>query len=189
MNESEAFAFADIFKALQRVFPLRGDDQDIKAISSTYFKALRRYPIEAVRAGADQCVQRHKHFPKPAEWADAIPQRITSDADVRQMKVLEAREHLRAAKLGYEDEPCQCQDCRAAGVDHRFLRFVPDFTSDDCDDRVHCPIRGKIVTAGHWAHGDELRRWYIAKETFYVAARAAGLEPERILSAEPGEDG
>jgi hypothetical protein len=95
----------------------------------------------------------------------------------------ESQEHRRAEQRGYEDEPCGCDLCQQAGVTHRYLRFVPEWNADGRDRRVRDPLSDRTVVAGHWAHGEELRRWYVAKEAFWTKAKAMGLKPEKMLPA------
>ncbi len=49
---------------------------------------------------------------------------------------------------------------------------MPEFTKQDVERKVKHPVSLKVVTAGHWAHGDELVRWYAAKDRFWTLARA-----------------
>jgi hypothetical protein len=84
------------------------------------------------------------------------------------MTEAEAREYQRAEALKYEDRPCSCQACKAAGVDWKPLRFVPEFTADGFDRKVRDPFKDRIVTAGHWAHGAELAGYWRARGEFYA---------------------
>lgn len=167
MIETEMFAFADVFRAVQRVFPLRGEDHEIKQVMGAYFKALRRYPLSAVQAGADEVLVRSKHFPKPAEWIDAIPSRRGPSVEIETMSEADALDYRRAESLKYDGPPCSCRSCVEAGVSERPLRFVPEQNPDGSDRKVR-DVRGdRVVTAGHWAHGQELARWYEARANFW----------------------
>lgn len=166
MMDSELFAFMDVFRGLQRVFPKRLDEHEISQMGGAYFKAMRRFPINAVQAGADTWTQRGKFFPKPAEWMDAIPRAAQPQAERAELSVSDAAEYRDAEQRRYEGEPCRCSACRTAGVDHRFLRFVPDVDANGQD--LQAKLGDRIVVCGHWAHGEELRRWYAAKEAFWA---------------------
>lgn len=172
MIEGDAGAFMLAFHDLRLVFPLRGDPHELQQVGLAYFKAMRRFPLSAVMAGSEVWLANGKRFPKPAEWIESIPPRPKA-ASLVPLLELEAVAYQRAETLGYEDEPCHCDDCRAAGVDHRFLRFVPDLDDDDRD--VKGLIGDRVVTRGHWAHGIELARWYTAREAFWNRCDALGL--------------
>jgi hypothetical protein len=157
MTDAELFPFMDTFRSLARVFALRGDDHEIRDVGASYFKALRRFPLEPVQVGADVWMQKGERFPKPAQWIDSIPKRV-----VVQLAALapdEVTAYLRAERLRYDDAPCSCTACVKAGISDKPLRFVPDESQGLIGDR--------IVTRGHWAHGDELGRYYAAKNAFW----------------------
>lgn len=183
MNDTEVFAFMDTFRSLTRVFPLRGDEDAIRDVGASYFKALRRVPLREIQAGAEVVIQRHKHFPKPAEWLDAIPKRQTA-VEVPTMTPTEAQTYARAEQLHYEDEPCRCASCVAAQVSWKPLRFVPEVNADGTDRKVRDPFKDRIVTAGHWAHGQELVGYWNARGAFYAKWTAAGLKAVPIGSRE-----
>lgn len=177
MTEQDLFPFMETFRGLGRVFHLKGDDHEIKQTAASYFKALRRYPLPLVQAGAEVCLQRNRHFPKPAEWIDAVPNPAAQQAAaLPAMSESEAHEWHRAEKFRYQDEPCRCTECRRAGVDHRPLRFVPEFTEHDTTRQVRDPFSNKTVVAGHWAHGEELDRWYAARQRFIEVCNGLGLK-------------
>lgn len=170
MSDAEIFQFMSTFKSLTRVFPLRGDGHSIDDMGASYFKALRRFELPQIQAGADRCVQQLKRFPRPAEWIDMIPRR-ESAPDLLAMTNEQAHEYRRAEALRYEDKPCGCRACKDAEMTEKPLRFVPEISSDGSDRKVR--LDDRIVVAGHWAHGQELARWYDAKASFYNAFYAA----------------
>lgn len=170
MTDHDLTAFAETFGTLRGVFALRGDADELRRVMGLYFKALRRFPLGAVIAGSSIWMERGQRFPKPADWIGAIPRR--EKITLPEMSHDEAEEYLRAEGLHYEDEPCRCLLCKAAGVDHRFLRYVPDV--DDTDRDVRMKIGDRVVVRGHWAHGDQLQRWYIAREKFRAQWQAYG---------------
>lgn len=163
MNAGDEVQFAAVFSRLRSIFPLRGEHSEIQQIVQSYFRVLIRFPIRAVEAGADAWITTGTRFPKPAEWLGAIP-RGSKLADILPMPEDEAAEHQRATNLFYEDEPCGCHLCAKAGVSHRMLRYVPDTDADGRDARMK--IGDKVVVRGHWAHGEELKRWYAARDAF-----------------------
>ena len=164
MNDGELFAFVDVFRGVQRVFGKRVQDHEEGQMHRDYFKALRRFTIDQVKAGAEAWTQRGKYFPKPAEWIDAIPRREAPTVNVPALSEQDARDYARAEQLRYEGSPCTCRECVQAGMAERATRFVPEFV----DDHARLVRFGeRIVTAGHWAHGFELARWYQARADFY----------------------
>lgn len=164
MIDSDLAAFVATFQRLRTIFPLRANPAEIDQITGLYFGVLRRHPLYAVQAGADICLTTGVHFPKPGQWLDAIPKRL--GLGVPEMSPREAEEHSQAMEFGYQDEPCNCLECHASGVSHRFLRYVPDLDADDRDVRM--VLAGRIVARGHWAHGEELRRFYEARDVFWT---------------------
>jgi hypothetical protein len=49
------------------------------------------------------------------------------------------------------------------------LRFVPDDVHGVLDRAIDT-VRNRVVVTGHWAHGDELARWYAARDAFFASA-------------------
>jgi hypothetical protein len=47
---------------------------------------------------------------------------------------------------------------------------VPEFDGYDCERKVFDQGRARIVTAGHWAHGEELAGYYTARAEYLAAA-------------------
>lgn len=184
MTEGDTFPFLSVFHDVRRIFPLRGDAHELQQVGLAYFKAMRRFPLSAVIAGADVWLARGKRFPRPAEWIESIPSRPKS-ATIEPLLELERVEYQRAETLGYEDDPCRCDACREAGVDHRFLRFVPELDENDRD--IRGLIGDRVVTRGHWAHGHELKRWYAARDGFWATCDRLGLRstPEKAKEARP----
>lgn len=62
-------------------------------------------------------------------------------------------------RADFEREPCQCGECRQAGVDRL--------------EQARDPHSGRLL------HGHELRRWHEAREQFRTLARAAVGKPGR----------
>lgn len=201
MTDSQVPEFMEVLRGVTRVFPIRGDDRDVQQLGAAYFKALRRYPLSMVTAGAEVCIQRGKHFPKPAEWLANIPRPSASSVPVPVLSEREAQEYHRAERLKYEDAPCGCFDCQHAGVSEKPLRFVPEFTPEDTDRKVRDSLKDRIVTAGHWAHGLELAGYYRSKAKFYTEFKAMVArhamapklfkkkKPPLTIVREPGQEG
>lgn len=185
MTSYDLTAFTQTFDGLMNVLiAKRLTDRERDDMVSQYFKALRRFPIEAVKAGADAIVQQAKHFPKPVEWIEAIP-RPSVSADVPLMTAAEVEEYRRAERLCWEDQPCLCSACCRAGVDWKPLRYVPDIGPDGRDVRMRDGARDRVVIVGHWAHGEELAGYYRAMGAFYSLASSKQLG--RVAAAIGGE--
>lgn len=162
MVDGDLSDFVNLMRDLARVFPLRGD---IDHVSRFYFNTMKAYPLAALRAGAEEWMGRGKYFPKPVDWKEAIPKRAPTD--IPRMSAGEAHHWRRAEKLAWEDDPCGCQSCVESGVNEKPLRFVPEFTDNDRDRKVVEPLSDRVVTAGHWAHGQELFRLYNTRADFW----------------------
>jgi hypothetical protein len=158
-------AFMSIFRGLIKMFPKRGDEDEITDLAHAYFAAFRRFSIAQLQAGADVWKLRGKFFPKPAEWIECIPRSAGASVALSPLSAVDAAEHLDAERRSYEADPCGCRRCVGAGVSHRFLRFVPEEDEQGRDARGL--IGERVVTRGHWAHGDELARFYVARERFW----------------------
>lgn len=190
MTDAEIFPFMATMRDVVRVFPIRGGDEDLQQLGASYFKALRRYPLAMVQDGAQRVIERNKHFPKPAEWLDAIP-RATATATVEPLSAFDADEWQAAERGRWEQPACRCAECRDAGVTGRPMRFVPNTDATGAD--VRGLIGERTVTRGHWIHGHDLARWYAAKEQFWslfratVAAKAMYVPP--TAGREPGIEG
>ena len=165
MTDTDVFTFMEIFHGLLRVFPIRGDANEIKQRGAIYFKALRRWRVEQLRAGAEAYIQHGKGFPKPAEWIAAIPTRAATPVTLLILSSMDAQLYATAEAQCYEGLPCQCEACVHAGIAQP-LRFVPKFNTEG-EVRAHDPIRDRDVTTGRWIHGAELARWYRARATFF----------------------
>ena len=165
MTDSDLFPFLAVFRTLLKVFPRRMDDSDATELGKEYFKALRRFHLDQVQAGSDAWVQRGKFFPKPGEWASVIP-RLSPTVGLEPLDRFEMAEYLAADARHFDGDPCGCSLCRAAGVEHRLLRYVPNARPDGREDRGK--IGDREVVRGHWAHGEELNRWYAARDRFWL---------------------
>jgi len=171
MTDGELFTFIDVFKGVHRVFGKRMTEGEEAQTHRDYFRALRRFSLEQVKAGAEVWLQRGKYFPKPAEWIDSIPKpsahAVSSLAQATQQQAQDAR---RAEQMRYEGQPCRCAECVESGVAERRTRFVP---LEDANGDVMQALDGeRVMTLGKWIHGYELARWYQAQADFYHKYRA-----------------
>lgn len=166
MTDAELPAFMQAFDDVRRIFPLRGEDDELRHVGASYFKAMRRFPLPAVRAGADAWLQKGERFPKPAQWIESIPKRRVTP-ELHALSADDTREYPRVEQLRYEDTPCVCRDCHAAHVTDKPLRFVPEIDADGRD--AQALLGERVIVKGHWAHGRELGRWYAAKNAFWAA--------------------
>ena len=187
MMQSDYDTFSTEFRrlsaALERYKP---SPAEVSVKTDVYFHALKRFPITDVIAKADTWLATESKFPKPAEWAGVRV--VKPAADLAVMSDEDSREHRRAELQGYEDLPCVCRECVAAGIDQKPLRYVPEFLDDDTTRRVKDPLLNRVVTAGHWAYGWELLRWYDAKAAFYARCRELGLRGD-VLRETPKPSG
>jgi hypothetical protein len=178
------FPFMATMRDIVRVFPIRGGEDDVAQLGASYFKALRRYPLALVQEGAQRVIAQNKHFPKPAEWLDAIP-RASATTTVEALSAFDAGEWLTAERGRWEQAPCKCAECRTAGMLERKQRFVPEIDANGADRRGL--IGDRLVTRGHWIHGHELARWYAAKDQFWGLFR--GAVKAMGVAREPGMEG
>jgi hypothetical protein len=144
---------------------------EVESLSRTYFKVLAHAPLDDVLAAGKTCLTTCRKFPTVAEWAHALPAPVVAhvSADLRVMATDEREAYWRAEALRYRDDPCACWDCRDAGMSEYALRFVPDDVHGVLDRAIDT-VRNRVVVTGHWAHGDELARWYRARDTFFASA-------------------
>lgn len=156
MKDPELPAFQVLLKRLLVTTGKRVDAGDWNPLLQSYFKAFSNLSLADLERGADAWIAKETKFPKPAEWRKAIPvQRHT----LPEMSEAESALYLEAERQCWEREPCQCGPCRAAGVDWKPQRFVPN----DREQPVQHPKTKLTTLAGHWAHGAELQRWYHAR--------------------------
>ena len=197
MDDADIDTFDRGFRRMASVFRLRLKEPEMKELIGTYFRVLKSARLDAVLAAAKVCLATCKAFPKPVEWLDAIPKtpRMNpASSALREMSTEEAAEWSRADRLRYQDAACSCGLCDAAAVTDRPLRFVPNFSADDRADYVRHPDRQQPVVSGHWAHGDELARWYVARNAFFALGptlkpHVRALLPVILREREPSEEG
>jgi len=192
MTEPEFGTFDRAFRRVCGAFRLKVKPGDLEELSRTYFRVLDYAPLEEVLTAGKTCLTTCRRFPKVAEWVDALPvPPVAVTADLRVLATAEREAYARAEALRYADIPCGCGACFRADVTDRPLRFVPDDVNGVLDRAIDT-VRNRIVVTGHWAHGDELARWYAARDAFFASvprhtpiARALLV----LVSREPGEEG
>lgn len=195
MDAADRRTFDQAFTNMTRAFRLRLKPTELEELTTTYFKILAAAPLEAVLAAGKTVLEQSRTFPKAADWFQALPagaREMTTDCRV--MSADELAEYHRAEQRRYEDEPCGCLACQLASVTARPLRFVPDFDADDQPERAFDSSRNRIVVTGHWAHGDELARWYTARAAFFASVPRNSPMARALLvlvphEREPGEEG
>ena len=196
MDEPDFGTFERAFGRVSSAFRLKLKDTEQSDLARTYFRVLEGYRLDEVLAAGKTCLQKHRHFPRPAEWLEALASTSRGDAaacppDRRQVSVAELEERAQAEGQQYRGAPCDCLLCQSAGVTDRELRFVPSLMGDE-EERAFNPRRHLVEIVGHWAHGEELGRWYAARDRFYLQARRATVRfPHllRLVDREPGQEG
>jgi hypothetical protein len=191
------FDFATFEKAFGRVmtaFRLKLPPQERADLTRTYFKILDTHAIDDVIQAGKRCIETLRTFPKAADWLGELATTVTATCppDRRTMRMDEADELARAAALRYEDHPCLCSECCRAGVDDQALRYVPTEFGPDEFERAFNPRTSRVEIVGHWAHGEELARWYAARDAFYALKVPRSLLRAVALivgDRVPGEEG
>jgi hypothetical protein len=178
MTSMTDFDFATFDKAFGRVitaFRLKLQAKERDDLTRTYFKILDTHAIDDVIAAGKRCLEKLRTFPKAADWLAELAHTTPAvcPTDRRSMSVDEADELARATAMRYEDHPCLCSECCRAGVDDQALRYVPTEFGPDDFERAFNPRTSRVEIVGHWAHGDELARWYAAREVFFALRRRA----------------
>lgn len=195
MTDFDFDTFASSLTRVMAAFPkFRLQPAKVTELTQIYFDVLKAHDIADVLLAGKACINKHKTFPAVADWlAELPPTARARPADVRQMRADEVDEHETARQLGYEDEPCLCAECERAGVMHRPLRFVPLERGDGEHERAYNPRRKQMEIVGLWIHGEDLRRFYAARDAFYALRddprKATLMRLVAIGGREPGEEG
>jgi hypothetical protein len=187
MDAADYGTFETAFKRLSSALRFKPSDKDGE-LPRTYFRLLMEHPLAAVLDAARACARTRVAFPKPAEWIAAI-ETPAAPPRVRQMPVDELAERDRAARLRYRDAPCRCADCCQAGVDDLAIRYVPTELLTGEPEVAYDARRQRTEVVGHWAHGEELRRWYEAHAVVIQKAVRFPRLVAVVASREPGEEG
>jgi hypothetical protein len=199
MFDRDFVTFDRAFGRVCGAYRLKVKPTEAEELTKTYFKVLEPWSLEAVLAAGKLVMAKCKRFPSISEWVAELPTvtMATPPADLRVMSVDEMDVHERAAAMRYEDDPCGCPACFAAWIHERPIRFVPTLVSlfEDAYERAFNTRRNQAEIIGHWAHGDELARWYAARDHFFGLAetmpRLGRLVTftRALLEREPGMEG
>jgi hypothetical protein len=190
MTEDDYGSFERAFRRLSAAFRVK--PVEAESLSRTYFRALLPYTLQAVLDAGKALLGTSKHFPRVAEWLDVLGPIALAPTDHRHMTVAEMDEKADAEKKRYEGPPCLCSACVRAGVVHQFLRFVPTVTHDgETELYAFTSRRNVLEIVGHWAHGEELLRYYAAKTAFFSLLGKKPLVSARVFAGdrEPGQEG
>jgi hypothetical protein len=185
--DSDFGPFETAFKRLSGALNRKWSMVEFQTAVHVYFDTLKHIELEDVLA-AEVILRSRPRWPKVGDWLAAVPARTVVTGE-RVMRGPEAAEYLRAHRLHWHDAPCGCPACFQAGVTDRSLRFVPEFLADDTEARAYHPTLCRVVTTGHWAHGDELRRWYVAKAACFAAVPPRFHRVLQLVAREVGEEG
>ena len=193
MTEPEFGTFDRAFGRVYGAFRLKLKEAELATLSRTYFKVLAHAPLDDVLAAGKACLATCRRFPTVAEWAHALPAPVVAhvSADLRVMATDEREAYWRAEALRWSDDPCGCVECREAGMSAYAIWFVPDDVHGVLERAIDT-VRNRVVVTGHWAHGDELARWYRARDTFFASAPRHTPIARALLvlvAREPGEEG
>ncbi len=191
MTDADFGTFDRAFGRVAGAFRLKLKKTELDDLSRTYFRVLEIYSLDLVLQAGKACIESCRKWPLAADWLAELskgPATASCPTDRRQMSVAELDDHSRAEQLRYADEPCLCAECEHAGVMYRALRFVPTVQGDDYEQAFN-PRRGKVEIVGHWAHGEELRRWYAARAHFFALKAKSPLRAMPVVAGrQPGED-
>jgi hypothetical protein len=193
MVEPEFGTFDRAFRRVYGAFRLKLKAAEIETLSRTYFKVLADAPLDDVLTAGKACLTTCRKFPTVAEWVHALPAPAIAhvSADLRVMATHERETYTRAEALRWSDAPCGCWPCENAGMADYALRFVPDDVHGVLERAIDT-VRNRIIVTGHWAHGDELARWYRARDMFFASAPRHTPIARALLvlvSRDPGEEG
>jgi hypothetical protein len=194
MTSGDVGTFDRAFRRVLRAYPVQSrlKPDDVETLCRTYFRVLDTSPLADVLAAGKACLLTCTKFPTVAEWARHLsPVVAPVAADLRVLGADERAVYVHAEAMHYDAAPCGCEDCRDAGVTDRPLRFVPDEGHGGLDRALDLD-RNRIVVTGHWVHGDELARWYVARDRFFACAprrSPLGRALVALVSREPGEEG
>ncbi len=192
MIDTDFGTFERAFGRVCGAFRLRFKANEAEDLTRTYFKILEPYPLDRVLLAGKHVMTVSRKFPLAADWVAAVADLAVSASplDVRQMTTDELDEHEAAERARWDGQPCLCVACVRANVDDRPLRFVPTHATFSEDERAFNPRRKHVQVVGHWAHGEELLRWYAARATFYASAPKKFRRVLALVGAarEPGCD-
>jgi hypothetical protein len=177
MHADDFSTFDRAFRRVCGAFRLKLKVEEASELTQTYFRLLESHSLDDVLDSGRTLLASAKRFPLAAEWLSVLEttarakHRETATVDRRQMTQSEIDEWEDADRLRFEGQPCLCADCVRANIDEQPIRFVPTVRDADGYELAFNPRRKVVQIAGHWAHGDELARWYAARENFFLSVR------------------
>ena len=192
MIDSDFGTFERAFGRVCGAFRLRFKANEAEDLTRTYFKILEPFPLDRVLLAGRNVMSVSRKFPLAADWVSAVVALTDhTPLDVRQMTTDELDEHEAAERARWENAPCSCVACVRANVGQSPLRFVPTHATFSDDERAFNPRRHAVQIVGHWAHGEELGRWYTARARFYASAPKKFRRVLALVGAgrEPGIEG
>jgi hypothetical protein len=197
--DADIGTFATAFSRVVGAFRVHLKADEMDTLMRTYFKILEAYSISDVLLAAKACITKSRTFPKPADWLAECAALVHTKApkDLRWMSVTEMDALAHAAATAYQQDPCFCPACHFAGVDDRPQRFIPTPDGRGGHETAFNSRLNRVEPIGHWAHGDELARWYAARDHFFglfkTAVKRRQISPVLHLvgavEREPGEEG
>ena len=196
MVEPEYDTFDRAFRRVYGVYRLKLSDDDVDALSRTYFRLLAHAALDDVLAAGKACLTTCKTFPKPVDWLHALPPTaspVPLSADLRVLGTAERDDYARAEGLRYRGHAVRLWRV-FSGRRERSPVAVRARRGRRVLDRAIDAVRNRVVVTGHWAHGPELGRWYDARAAFYASAPRSRTPIARALlvlvgpEREPGCD-
>lgn len=192
MTEEHFTAFRQSFDRLCATFRVRLKPVQANDLCRSYFQVLEGFPLDEVLTAGKACLSKSRTFPRPAQWLAelSVGAAIVVPADRRVMTIHEVAELAEAERLRYTGNLCHCQDCYRAGVDDKEMRFVPTLVGDE-EERAFHPTRKQVTVVGHWAHGEELARWYQTRGVFFalISKQPRFSRALALVAREPGQEG
>lgn len=168
MTEHDYERFSEWFEVLAVSHRMNASEHTRGQMKAEYFDVLQSYPFDAVEFAYQNLRRKMKKWPVPADWLENLP----PFGNVNRLEVISAedlRETQAAEALGYEQrDVCRCAICQQELAAPLQSRFVPRQDRDGHPiERRHPGRVGRAIMLGRWIHGDELRRWYFARQQFY----------------------
>lgn len=162
MTPADRETFESWMLSLQLAYDVPPDPRRVEA----YWQALRDQPLEAVRAAIEEALRQvtetRQRPPTAPQLRLACRRARLPRAELATPAEIAAYEDAQAA--GWERPPCECRECRVAGVATTPQRYVPE---DDIRP-LGRPGGGGPVSRGRWIHGHELARWLQARDRWRV---------------------
>lgn len=192
MTDLDRSTFDRACRRLYGAYRLKLKAEEQEELTQTYFRVLEGFPLDVVLNAGKVLLQQHKRMPSASEWfaacATSKGDTVVGPDNVRRMTVDEQQQWWYAERNRYRDDPCSCFLCQQAGVTDKPLRFVPTELDAEAFETAFNPRREQVQIVGHWAHGDELARWYDTRGKFF-AITLRRMPRLLALMREPGQEG